>query len=71
MAGALRRDHDHVVALGRRDAAVVDVEAVREEERRAGLEVRRDLVSNRARLRAVGDEERDELRALHRLGDGA
>ena len=40
MARPLRRDHDHVVPLGRHDAAVVDVEAVREEQRRARLEVR-------------------------------
>ena len=33
--GPLRRDHDHVVARRRRDAPVVDVEAVREEQRGA------------------------------------
>ena len=48
VAGALRRDHDHVVALRRHDPAVVDGEAVREEERRARLEVRRDLVAKSA-----------------------
>ena len=68
VARALRRDHDHVVALGRRDAAVVDVEAVREEQRGARLEVRRDLLAVERRLRAVGNEQRDELRAADRLG---
>ena len=69
VAGALRRDHDHVVAGRRRDAAVVDVEAVREEERRARREVGRDLVFVERGLRAVGNEDRDELRILHRVGD--
>ena len=68
VARALRRDHDHVVAVGRLDAPVVDVEAVREEQRRARREVRRDLVAVERRLRAVGHEERDELRVAHRLG---
>ena len=69
MARALRRDHDHVVPLGRRDALVVHVEAVREEQRSAGLEVRLDLVLVHLRLRAVGNEKRDELRATHRVGE--
>ena len=70
MAGAFRRDHDHVVAGGRRNAAVVDVEAVGEEKRGACCEVGRDLVLVERRLRAVGNEEGDELSALDRVGDG-
>ena len=69
--GPLRRDHDHVVPFRRRDAAVVDVEAVREEQRRARLEVRRHLVLVERGLRTVGNEERHELRAAHGVGDGA
>ena len=45
------------------DPAVVDGEAVREEERRARLEVRRDLVAEERGLRAVRDEHRHDLRA--------
>ena len=51
------------------DPAVVDREAVREEQRRARREVRRDLVAEELRLRTVGDEHRDDLGAAHRLGD--
>ena len=57
---------------GRRlDAPVVHVEAVREEDRGAVGQVRRDLGLVEPRLRAVRDEERDELRTLHRVGDRA
>ena len=69
VAGTLRRDHDHVVSFGRRDAPVVDVEPVCEEERRARLEIRRDLLLVELRLRAVGHEEGDELCAAHRVGE--
>ena len=71
VAGALRRDHHDVVALRRRDAAVVDVEAVREQERRARLEIRPDLLGVELRLHLVGDEDRDELRAADRIRDVA
>ena len=40
VAGALRRAHDHVHVLGRNNVAVVDVEAVREGQRVARLQVR-------------------------------
>src|SRR5207342_1879434 len=39
MARPFGRDHDHVMACGRLDPPVVDVEAVREEERCAGSKV--------------------------------
>ncbi len=42
-----------------------------EQERGAGLEVRRDLGRVDGRLGLVGEEDRDELRAPHRLGDRA
>ena len=69
MARRLRRDHDHVVALGRRDPAEVDVEPVREEHRRARLEVRRDVRLPHALLHVVGHEHRDDLRAADGVGD--
>jgi hypothetical protein len=45
----------------------VDVEAVREQERGPGCEVRRDLGVD-LRLYLVGEEERDDLRVPHDLG---
>ena len=69
MTGRLRRDHDHVVILGRRDPAEVDVEPVREEHGRTRGEVRRDLRVPHALLHVVGDEHRDDLRAADRIGD--
>jgi hypothetical protein len=58
------------VAFGGSYPVVVDVEAVGEEECRVRLEVRSDLLLVELRLRAVGDEERDELRAADGVGDG-
>ena len=66
VAGALRRDHDHVVPRGRRDPPVVDVEAVREEERGAGGEVRRHVLLVHARLHLIRQEQRDDLRVARR-----
>ena len=43
---------------------------MREEDRRARLEIRRHLVAEELRLRPVGDEDRHDLRALDRLGHG-
>ncbi len=55
---------------GRRaDATVEDVEAVREEQRRARREVRRDLLLVDLRLHLVGQQDRDQLCARDRLGD--
>ena len=44
---------------------------MREEERGAGREVRRDVALVDALLHLVGEEERDELRAAHGLGERA
>ena len=44
VARRLRRDHHDVEVGARHDLAVVDVEAVRERERRALLDVRLDVV---------------------------
>ena len=71
MARPLRRDHDHVVPGGGGDALVEDVEAVREEDGRVGLEVRLDELGEDRRLHLVGEEERDELRAADGVGDRA
>ena len=69
MAGAFRRDHDHVDTRRRLDAAEVDVEAVGEEERRARLEVREHVFRDDGRLVLIGEEHGDELRAAHRVRD--
>ena len=71
VAGALGRDHDHVDVVGKVDAAVVDREAVGEEDGRARIEAGRDLVAEERCLRPVRHEDRDDLGALHRVGDVA
>ncbi len=55
---------------GGADPAVVDVEAVCEEQRRPRLEARSDLLPVDRGLDLVGEEDRDDLRAAHGLGDG-
>ena len=65
----LGRDHDHVVPRPGVDLPEVDVEAVGEEQRRARLEIRRDLALVDALLHVVGEEDGDELGAAHRLGE--
>src|SRR5438105_257062 len=69
VAGRLRRDHHDVVPRGGDDAAEVDVEAVREEERSAWLEIRLDLGLVDALLHVVGEQDGDDLRAACRLAD--
>ena len=71
MARRLRGDHDHVVALRRRDAAEVDVQSVREQHGRARLEIRGDVGVPDLLLQVIWNEEGDDLRALDRLGDRA
>ena len=67
--GPFGRDHDHVVLRRRRDASVVDVEAVGEQDGGARLEVRRDVGLVHGGLDLIGEQQRDDLRAPHRLGD--
>ena len=62
VARALRRDHQDVVAGRRLNPPVVNVEAVREDERGVVGEVRRDVFLVDALLHLVGKEERDDLR---------
>ena len=70
MARRLRRDHDHVVSLRRRDAAEMDVEPVREQHRGARLEIRRHLLVPHLLLHVVGEKQRHHLCAAHSVGDG-
>src|SRR6266536_881458 len=69
MAGSLRGDHDHVVAVRRDDPPEVDVQAVREEHRCARLEARRDLGLPYALLDMVRNEHGDDLRPADGVGD--
>jgi len=71
VSGRLRRDHHDVVAGGGDDAAEMDVQAVREEQRGVGLEVRLDLLLVDALLHVVRHEDRDDLRSARRVADGA
>ena len=64
MARRLRRDHRHVDALGRRDPAEADREAVREHQHLAGREVRRDLLLEQIRLHQIGHEDHDHVGPL-------
>src|SRR5436190_6885140 len=61
VSGPLRRDHRDVDALRRLDLAEVDVEPVREHQRVARLEVRRDVLLVHLRLRRVGEEHHDDV----------
>src|SRR6266536_2370431 len=67
VAGALGRDHGHVHALRRLDVAEVDVEAVREEQRVAGLEVGGDVTRVQVPLHGVGHQHHDQVRPGARL----
>ena len=66
MAGALGGDHDDVVAGGDLNVAVADVEAVREEEGGAFLQVGGDLLGVDVALDLVGQQHGDDVA----LGDG-
>jgi hypothetical protein len=70
VAGAFGRDHVEVAALGRFDAAEVDVESVAEDEGLALGHVLGDLGLVDAFLELVGDEHLDDLRVLGRVGGG-
>jgi len=69
VAGAFRGDHDDVDVLARNDLVVVDVEAVREAERRAFLEVGFHGVAVDLRDDFVGHQHHHDVGAFHRLGD--
>ena len=68
----LRRHHPDVQIGARLDEAVVDVEAVREGERRALLDVRFHILFVNLRVVLIGQQDHDDVRALDRgrqLGD--
>ena len=67
VAGTLRRDQHDVEVLARLDLLEVDVEAVREQQRRAFLEVRLDVLVELP-LRQVRRQQRDQPGALDGLG---
>ena len=69
VARALRRDHQHVEVLARLDQVEVDVEAVREHQRRALLHVRRELVAVDVGLQLVRRQHHDDVGPFRGLGD--
>ena len=69
VTGPLGGDHDDVVAGGRLDVPEVDVEAMREKQRRAILEIRLDLVLVQLGLNLIGGENRHDVRPGDGLGD--
>jgi len=69
VAGGLRRHHPDVEILARLDQAVMDVEPVREGERRPLLDVRLDLFLVHLGVVLVGQQDHDDVGALDRLAD--
>ena len=69
VTGALRRDHDDVDALGRRDALEANVEAVRERERLAVGEVLLHMFVVDLLLFGVGRQHHDDVGPLRRVGE--
>jgi hypothetical protein len=70
VAGALGGHHGDVDGVGRADVAVVDVEAVGEEQRVAGLEVGGEVAGVQVPLDGVGDQHHDQVGPGGRLGGG-
>src|SRR6266513_1519143 len=69
VAGGLRRHHPDVEILARLDQAVMDVEAVREGERGAFLDVRLDVFLVHLGVVLVGQQHHDDVGALDRLAE--
>ena len=69
MAGALGGNHDDIVAGGDLDVAVADVEAVREEQGCAFLQVGGNLLGVNETLNLVGQEDGDDVTLGHGLGN--
>ena len=69
VAGRLGRDHPHVEVGARHDLAVVHVEAVRERQRRALLDVGLDVVLVDGGDLLVGQQDHDDVGGLHGVGD--
>jgi hypothetical protein len=72
VAGRFGRDHAHVHKVGRRDLLVVNVEAVREHQGIARLEIRLDVLFVDFGLNGVRDQDHDDIgfgsRFSRRLG---
>ena len=66
--GRLRRHQGHVDVPGRLDLAVADVEAVREHQGVARLQVRCDVLFVQLRLHGVGGQDHDHLTPGRGLG---
>ena len=69
VAGALRRDHQHVEVGARLDQVEMHVEAVREHQRRAVLHVGVQMVAVDVALQFVGREHHHHVGPLGGLGD--
>ena len=69
VAGALGRDHHHVEVGARLDQVEVDVEAVREHQRRALLHVGGEVVAIDVGLQLVGREHHHHVGPFGGLGD--
>ena len=69
MAGALRRDHQHVEIGARLDQVEMDVEAVGEHQRRAVLHVGDEVVAIDVGLQFVRRQHHDDVGPFGRLGD--
>ncbi len=67
-ARAFRRDQDHVDVVARFDLLEVHVEAMREQQRGAGLDVRLDRFLVQLGLHHVGREHGDQIGTDHRIG---
>ena len=69
MAGALRRDHQHVEVGARLDQVEMDVEAVGEQQRRALLHVGVQMLAVDVGLQLVGREHHHDVGPFGGLGD--
>ena len=69
VAGALRRDHQHVEIGARLDQVEMHVEAVREHQRRAVLHVGGEVIAIDVGLQFVGREHHHHVGPFGGLGD--
>src|SRR5574341_146803 len=69
VARGLGGDHDHVQIGARHNLVIVNVETVREGERRPLLQVRRDVVGVDEALMLVRRQHHHQVRLFHRIGD--
>ena len=70
MAGALGRHHQHVEILARLDQIEMNVEAMREQKRRALLQVRREMLRIDVALQFVGRQHHHDVGPFGGFGDG-